>query len=110
MHRLTFSQTVNLSVGIDLNDEVAEKLKLRTDDINRFLGDRRGQIIEEAQKAAGRKIVELLQAYAEEFVVPVSNAYEMLGPAAIAEAKQRWDELNQESSKPAELGREEPKS
>jgi hypothetical protein len=109
MHRLTFDQTVKLSVSIDLNDEVAEKLKLKTDDITRFLEDRRGKIIEAANQAAGRKIVGLLQAYAEEFVVPVSKAYDNLGSDAIAEAKRRWDELNQESSQLAEHGSEEPK-
>src|SRR5689334_16338404 len=94
MHRLTFKQTVDMSVSIDLNDEVAEMLKLKTDEINIFIQNRRELIIEAANKAAGRKIVELLQAYAEEFVVPVSKAYEMLGPERLMEARRRWDEMN----------------
>ena len=90
MHRLTFKQAVNISVSIDLNDEVAEKLKLNTDDINQFIQDRREKIVEAAHKAAGRKIVELLQAYAEEFVVPISDAYKALGPEALLEARERY--------------------
>src|SRR5437763_3749961 len=94
MHRLTFKQTVDMSVSIDLNDQVAEKLKLNTDDINIFIQNRRELITEAANKAAGRKIVELLQAYAEEFIVPVSKAYELLGTEAMLDAKRRWDEMN----------------
>lgn len=88
-HRLTFNQTVKLTVSIDLNDEVAEKLSLQTDDINRFLEDHRGRIFDAAQKAAGREIVELLQAYAEEFVVPASKAIELLGPDVLRKALER---------------------
>jgi len=93
MHRLTFDQTVKITVSIDLNDEVAEKLKLHTDDINQFLADRRGKIVEAANKAAGREIVDLLQAYAEEMVGSRAQAEQILGPEEMAKAKKRYDEM-----------------
>ena|SRR5258708_7605822 len=91
MHRLTFKQTAEFNVSIDLNDDVAEKLKLDTEAVNRYLERNRDQIVEAAQKAGGRKIVELLQAYAEEFVVPASSAWDILGQDAKREAQERWD-------------------
>lgn len=97
MHRLTFDQTVKLTVSIDINDEVAEILSLEKDGINRFLEAKRGQIFEAAQQAAGLKIVELLQAYAEEFVVPVSKAEELLGPERMADARERYRLLSKSS-------------
>lgn len=91
MHHLTFKQTAEFNVSIDLNDEVAEKLKLDTEAVNRYLERNRDQIVEAAQKAGGRKIVELLQAYAEEFVVPASSAWDILGQDAKQKAQERWD-------------------
>jgi hypothetical protein len=94
---------VKLSVSIDLNDEVVAKLSMHTDDINRYIESHRGQIVEAAQAASGKKIVQLLQAYAEEFVVPASRAEELLGPEAMADAKRRWDELQEQEAKAFEM-------
>ena len=89
-YRLNFKQNVTISVGIDLNEETIQKLKLDKDDINRFIQDRQEKIVEAASRAAGKKIVELLQAYAEEFCVPISDAYRAIGLDGLLEARERY--------------------
>ena len=69
MHRVTYSRTVKLTVSIDLNDDVARAMAIRPAEIDRFLDNRQDVIFDAAQAAAGEKIKELLQAYAEEFVL-----------------------------------------
>jgi hypothetical protein len=69
MHRLTYSRTVKLTVSIDINDDIARVLKIRPGEIDRFLDNRHDVIFDAAKAAAGQKIAELLQAYAEEFTV-----------------------------------------
>ena len=69
MHRVTFEKTLKLTVSIDINDDVAEMLKIRPGEIDRFLANRYDVIFDAANDAAGKKIAELLQAYAEEFAV-----------------------------------------
>lgn len=69
MHRVTYTRTVKLTVSIDINDHVARALALSAIEIDRFLENRQDVIFDAAREAAGEKIKELLQAYAEEFVV-----------------------------------------
>ena len=67
MHRLTYTRTVQLTVSIDINDFVAEILRVKSTEIDRFLDNRKDAIFNAASDAAGDKIKELLQGYAEEF-------------------------------------------
>ena len=69
MPRVTFDKTVRITVSIDINDDVAHRLKMHPGAIDRFLENRFDDIVKVASDAAGVKIRELLQAYAEEFTV-----------------------------------------
>jgi hypothetical protein len=68
MHRLTYTRTIKLSVRMDINDEAAARFQIAPEAIDRYLDNRQEEIIQVASAAAGAKIIELLQAYAEEFV------------------------------------------